>query len=114
MEKFECINLEINHRQGEDKEYADILNRIRIGEETSEDISILKTRIRQASNDDIKTATDALYIFGTNKKVNTINNKRLEDLPGEEQTVHAICHHKPIENYNPPVGKAGEVLKTPF
>ena len=28
--KFDCINLEINHRQGEDKEYADMLNRIRI------------------------------------------------------------------------------------
>ena len=28
--KFKCINLEINHRQGEDKDYADMLNRIRV------------------------------------------------------------------------------------
>jgi hypothetical protein len=40
--KFECINLEINHRQGEDKDYANMLNRIRIGKETTEDIEKLK------------------------------------------------------------------------
>ena len=34
--------LEINHRQGEDKEYAAMLNRIRIGDETLEDIDQLK------------------------------------------------------------------------
>ena len=36
--KFEVINLEINHRQGEDKVYADMLNRIRTGQDTSDDI----------------------------------------------------------------------------
>ena len=30
--KFECITLEDNHRQGEDKDYANMLNQIRIGE----------------------------------------------------------------------------------
>ena len=29
-ELFECIDLEVNHRQGEDKVYAGLLNRIRI------------------------------------------------------------------------------------
>ena len=43
--KFQCINLEINHRQGEDKSYADTLNRIRIGEQTEEDIQKLKERV---------------------------------------------------------------------
>ena len=83
--KFECINLEVSHRQGEDKKYADILNKIRIGEQTTEDIAILKTRIRKASNDDIEKAKDVLFIFGTNKKVNSLNNKLLKELSGEMQ-----------------------------
>ena len=42
--KFQCINLEINHRQGEDKDYAEMLNLIRIGKETHDDIGKLKER----------------------------------------------------------------------
>jgi energy-coupling factor transporter ATP-binding protein EcfA2 len=64
--KFNCINLEINHRQGEDKEYADMLNRIRIGEQTTEDIEKLKERVRSENHADIKREKDALFIFGTN------------------------------------------------
>ena len=112
--KFECIDLEINHRQGEDKEYADLLNRIRTGEETSEDIATLKTRVRPAGHPDIEKAKDALFIFATNKKVNTMNNKKLKELPGELHTIDAICLHKTIKNFNPPEGPAGEVMKTTF
>ena len=112
--KFQCINLDINHRQGEDKEYADTLNRIRIGEETSDDILKLKDRVREKNHKDIKREKDALYIFGTNKRVNQMNNKRLKTLDGEEHTIQAITIHKTIKNFNPKEGKAGEVLKTPF
>jgi DNA replication protein DnaC len=51
--KFECINLEINHRQGEDKDYADMLNRIRVGKQTSEDIQKLKERVRNEDHEDV-------------------------------------------------------------
>ena len=112
-EKFECINLEINHRQGEDNDYANMLNRIRVGEETSEDIDKLKDRVRNENHIDIRREKDALYIFGTNMKVNQMNNRRLKALKGEEQVILAICMHRTIKNYNPPEGKAGEVLKTP-
>ena len=110
--KFQCINLEINHRQGEDKDYADMLNRIRIGEETPKDIEKLKERVRKADHNDIKQNQDALFIFGTNSKVNAMNNKRLKALKGEEYTVEAITIHKTIKNFNPPEGKGGEVHKT--
>ena len=112
--KFEVINLEINHRQGEDKDYANMLNRIRVGKETSEDIDELKQRVRNADHEDIKREKDAMFIFGTNKKVNQMNNKRLKALKGEEHLIMAICLHKTIKNFNPPEGKAGEVHKTPF
>merc|ERR1711867_354172 len=44
--KFKVLNLEINHRQGKDKEYADILNRVREAKHTEEDMEKLKERIR--------------------------------------------------------------------
>ena len=37
-EKFRVINLEINHRQGRDKDYANMLNRVREGKQTKLDI----------------------------------------------------------------------------
>ena len=112
--KFQCINLEINHRQGEDKDYANMLNRIRVGKETAEDIKKLKERVRKEGHEDIRKEKDALYIYGTNKKVNHMNNKRLKALKGNEHEVKAITMHKTIKNFHPPEGKAGEVLKTPF
>ena len=112
--KFECINLEINHRQGEDKDYADTLNRIRVGEETSKDIEILKERVREVKHRDLIKTKDALHIFGTNKNVNAIHNKRLNSQSGEEHKVEAIVLHKTMKNFNPPVDKRGEVGKTGF
>ena len=42
---FDVINLVENHRQNSDKEYANLLNRIRIGHQTNEDLSLLETRV---------------------------------------------------------------------
>ena len=41
-DKFNIVNLVENHRQGNDKFYADILNRIRTGNQTVEDIQELE------------------------------------------------------------------------
>ena len=43
-----------------------------------------------------------------------MNNKRLKGMHGDLHTVHAICLHKTIKNFNPPEGKGGEVHKTSF
>ena len=80
--KFDCLTLEINHRQGEDRKYAETLNRIRVGEEIEDDIQILKDKVRNEKHLDIRNAKDALYIYGTNQKVNQMNNKTLR--PPEE------------------------------
>ena len=69
--------------------------------------------MRDEKHEDIKREVDALYIFGTNKKVNKENNQRLKALKGEEKVIQAICIHKTIKNFNPPEGKASEVNKTP-
>ena len=112
--KFEVIILEKNHRQGEDRHYADMLNRIRIGQETSLDVQDLKERVRKENHKDIKKEIGALFIFGTNKKVNQMNNKRINALKGEERTIMAITLHKTMKNFNPKVNNAGNISNTPF
>ena len=42
---FTVVNLVENHRQGEDKVYGDLLNRVRTGDHTEEDIALLQTRV---------------------------------------------------------------------
>ena len=55
-QNFKIINLEENHRQGSDREYANVLNRIRVGEQTEADIELLRTRVRQPDHPDILEA----------------------------------------------------------
>ena len=43
-----------------------------------------------------------------------MNKRGLKSLMGEEHTIEAITIHKTMINFNPPEGKASEVLKTPF
>jgi len=112
--KFEYLELKENHRQGEDKEFADILNRIRLGNETDTDILKLEDRVRKEHEEEVINDKEALFIFGTNKNVNKMNNRRLKELKEEEVTIQAICLHRTIKNFDPPVGNAGEINKTPF
>ena len=54
--RFDVINLTENHRQGNDKTYADLLNRVRVGEHTEEDLKLLETRVRKKNHKDLKGA----------------------------------------------------------
>ena len=71
---FKVANLVENHRQGEDKVYGDLLNRLRIGAHTEEDVSLLETRIRPKSD---PILNNALHVYGTNAKVNARNTSKL-------------------------------------
>ena len=48
------LNLEINHRQGKDREYAEILNRVRVGKQTNNNIKHLEERIRSYGHADLE------------------------------------------------------------
>ena len=63
--RMQVLNLEINHMQGKFKEYADMLNRIREGKQTSEDIGKLRTRIRQRGHPELQNVS--LFIVCTKK-----------------------------------------------
>ena len=74
--KFKVVNLITNHRQGDDQIYADILNRIRIGEQTENDQQVLASRVFKKN--DPSLPKDALFVSGTNAMVDNINNQRIQ------------------------------------
>ena len=105
---FTPIELKLNHRQGSDKSYADILNRVRYGKQTTDDIKILMERVKTTD-----LPSDALYIFNTNKDVIAVNNQRLSQLPGQLVTIKAR-HSFPGRTTFKPIIKAGKVNDTAF
>ena len=107
--QFKVVQLEENHRQGEDKEYGDLLNRVRVGAHTEEDIELLKTR---ESPEDNPALNDAIHIYGTNAKVNSRNDAKLKDIPGELITIKARNESRTIKTFTK--DKAGCIRNTPF
>ena len=84
---FKSLILEINHRQGDDKPYADLLNRVRIGKQTGEDIKLLRTRVRLANHPDLKKAD--LYTVCKRNDCAKINEEYINSLSGELLTLKA-------------------------
>ena len=110
---FKVLNLNINHRQGNDKQYAETLNRIRVGKLTEEDIAILKTRERPINHPDLKNVS--LYIIPTRKSCAKYNKKYLEKLTGTEIVLQAIHYHSTQKKYTPFIDKKeGAVGTTSF
>ena len=108
---FRVIFLMENHRQGNHKTYAEILNRMRVGEQTKEDIELLKTRVRPKNHPDLK---DALYIACTKVSVNEHNTKCLNDLPGTLYESKAKHFTKLKSNFKPHIQKDGSISDTGF
>ena len=50
---FQAIFLTKNHRQGNDQTYAELLNRVRVGEQTEDDVDLLRTRVRTKHHPDL-------------------------------------------------------------
>ena len=109
-EQFQCIVLEENHRQGDDKEYAELLGRIRFKElEESlslEDLELLKSRCIKPKEED-KT----MQIFGKNEHVNIVNDNRLERLQSKLYTIEAK-HDPPTRKVT--VTSAGTIEESGF
>jgi hypothetical protein len=105
--------LEENHRQGKDKTYAEVLNRIRTGDQTEEDINQLMKRVRPKGHADLKDP-NGLWLFGKNKPVDEMNEKRLLQIKSQEFVLKAKAFHNSIKDFNPPVRKTGAICNTPF
>ena len=109
-EQFKCIVLEQNHRQGEDRIYAELLGRIRFKELeeslSEEDLALLKSRCIQPENEET-----TLQIFCKNKTVNLVNEVRLNQIHSRLYTIEA--KHIP-SNRNVTVKSAGTIEETAF
>ena len=70
-QKADVILLVKNHRQESDKQYADLLNRVRIGKQNDKDIELLKTRVRQDGHPDLPE--NALRVMNNVTSDPTIN-----------------------------------------
>ena len=99
---FEVINLDKNHRQGKDKDYADLLNRVRLGNQTKGDIEILKKRVRTKCHSDLK---DALFISAKVKPVAKYNENALKRLPGKLYVSKATHIQALTKAYKPKIDK---------
>ena len=111
-EQFKVISLEENHRQENDRDFADMLNRIRTESHTEEDLNLLQTRVRPEGHPDIK---GALVIASTHEVVNKNNDRRLEELSSDLIVVEAVNSHQNIPNYKPKLHqKKRTVADTPF
>ena len=100
---YEVITLEENHRQEDDKDYADMLNRFRIGEQTVEDMERLETRVRPINHSDLK---EAVYISCKNKEVEKLNTKMLNEIKETALVFESINVHPIIKNFQPPIGNS--------
>ena len=109
-EQFECVVLEENHRQGEDKEYAELLGRIRF-KELDESLSLEDMELLRSRSIQPEDGEGTMQIFGTNEKVNEVNENRLKQLQSKLYIIEA--------KHDPPTRKvfiksAGTIEETAF
>ena len=106
---FKCIILEKNHRQGKDKGYAELLNRLRIGEETEEDIETLNSRIRREKHEDIQSAD--LFIGAKRKDCYKINQHHIfKKIEGEVIKITSINYQQNQKEFKPRINEKDETI----
>ena len=107
---FSPYILHQNHRQGEDKDYAHLLNRLRIGQQTKEDIKIIRTRIIDSFPNNVPE--DALMLYGKNEPVAIYNNHRMELLEGK--TYKSEAKHLNNPGWKRRIKNNGQIGDTQF
>lgn len=95
-QSFDWIILEENHRQGEDYQFANLLNRIREGKQSKEDLELLKSRVRPTNHLDIITGNSK--ICSTREEATLFNEKKLNELPGTLHSINATHFCKSKKN----------------
>ena len=109
---LKVVNLEENHRQGDDKAYADLLLRMRTESHTEEDLKVLRKRVFKKGHIWYKDV--ATTIVCTNAKAKEINDRELRKMEGEEMMFKAKHSHALQPDYKPMIDEVGQVGKTSF
>ena len=107
-DQFSPIELRHNHRQGNDRVYGDLLNRVRRGKHTAEDIEVLQSKVTDVLPE------GALHLYGTNVLVKSHNEIELSKLPGETEIINAIHVNRKRKGWKPQLDDWGNVKNTPF
>lgn len=107
-EQFQPIELRHNHRQGNDRIYGDMLNRIRRGKHTAEDIEQLQAKVTD------QLPEGALHLYGLNELVDKHNKEELSKLGGGTEVLKAIHTCPGFRGWTPPIDDQGMVATTPF
>ena len=90
-----------------------MLNRVREGKQTKDDVNKMKERIRPYGHPDLKAVS--LYIVCTKNKCMKINTEYLDSLPDNDIFIKAIHHHSTQAKYKPRIcKKEGTVGNTSF
>ena len=106
---FESILLEKNFRQGEGT-WTQMLNRIRIGEATNEDIMTLEARPSSLLS---KSEYErAIHLFFTNLEVQIHNDKMLNSLQGDLEVI--LANLTVPKGYKPKTNEYGLIDNTQF
>ena len=82
---FKIIELEVQRQKG-DQSFDDLLNGIRVGEHTVEDIALLNSR--QISQTNPMYPAQATHVFAYNKDIQHHNSSMLETLTNHCYTLH--------------------------
>lgn len=95
--QFRFIELTINHRQKDDQRFFEILNRVREGNVTTDDIRVLNERKK-----DISGTRRILTLFPKKADAESVNQAELEKIQGREYIYHAeiVLNKCKIQNPN--------------
>ncbi|OXA37750.1 ATP-dependent DNA helicase PIF1 [Folsomia candida] len=86
---FSFYELFTNHRQTGDTRYLQLLERLRFGQCTQEDLGLLQARIFDLEDSELFAKfSDALALFPTNTDVNKFNEKQTEKLKDQLSKVN--------------------------
>ena len=103
---FEVVELKTNHRQGDNKDYAELLNRVRMGIHTNTDLEILQSRVTSAYS------MDSIHLFGkTRMSMTLIITDWLAYLDRNMLYLQSTYIQ---QDFKPSISKDGRVNDTPF
>lgn len=95
-DEFSLIELKRSMRQADDEQYATLLNRIRLGEPTEEDVILLQSRLTDSVypiNLRDEKFKGALYLYPTVKQCNDHNSNQLRLLTPDHEIVTVEAAH---------------------
>ena len=110
--EFQAIQLTHNHRQqGAERLFAELLNRVRVGKQTQEDLGFLEQHVKQEGDPAI---LDCVRICATVKETVDQNEKKVNELPGKLYCVKATNFTSTKRNFTPMCDKSGRIGDTQF